>query len=72
MEEILAIFIEHKGKILCGLGGFLLGWLLITRGLAATLLLCICVGLGYFIGKKIDDEGELSGILKRFLSSHRR
>ena len=72
VEEILAIFIEHRGKILCGLGGFLFGWLLITRGLAATLLLCLCVALGYFVGKKVDAGGKLEDVLKHFLASYRR
>lgn len=71
LAEILAIFLAHKGKILCGLGGFFLGWLLITRGLAATLLLCICVLLGYLIGKNIDEEGEWGEALKRLLSFRR-
>lgn len=68
-EEILALFIRHRGKILGCVGGFVLGWLIISRGLIQTLILFICAGLGYYIGKRLDDgenwkrSWSISGLL---------
>ena len=50
-EEILALFIRHRGKILGCVGGFVLGWLIISRGLIQTLILFICAGLVIILGK---------------------
>ena len=71
-EVILALFIRHRGKILGCVGGFVLGWLIISRGLIQTLILFICAGLGYYIGKRLDDGGELEEILEHFWPPDRR
>jgi uncharacterized membrane protein len=71
-EEVLAIIARHRGKILGCAGGFVLGWLIISRGIIETILLCICTGLGYYLGKRLDDGGDLGEILEHFWPPYKR
>ncbi|HHY36651.1 MAG TPA: DUF2273 domain-containing protein [Firmicutes bacterium] len=71
-EELLALFARHRGKIIGCLIGFVLGWLIISRGIIETLVLFICASLGYYIGKRLDDGGELGEILEHFWPSNKR
>jgi uncharacterized membrane protein len=55
---------EHPGMFWGTLLGFLFGILLITIGFWRTLILGLMTGIGYAIGKWMDDEGKG---LKEFL-----
>lgn len=72
IEELIGLLIRNRGKLVGALLGFVVGWLLLTRGLMATLLLALCVGFGYYMGKKVDEEGDLRELFNRLLPPYRR
>lgn len=59
---------NHRNKILGLLGGLVFALLIIRFGLWWTLFILICCGLGYWVGKRLDEEPEsLVQILERLL-----
>lgn len=65
-EEIAGnIWHQHRGKVI-GIGiGLFFGLLAVIVGLLKTLFVAICVGIGYVLGKRADDEGDLHKIIDR-------
>lgn len=61
------IWERHSGKIIGVATGLLIGILVIALGFWRTLFLAICVSVGFYIGKKIDDREDLSDIWDRFI-----
>lgn len=58
---------EHRHKVLGGLGGLVFALLVIRFGWWALFIL-VCTGIGYWIGKRLDDGPEsLFEMLERFL-----
>jgi len=58
---------EHGFKVLGGLGGLVFALLVIRFGWWALFIL-LCAGLGYWIGKRLDEGPEsLFQLLERFL-----
>jgi uncharacterized membrane protein len=56
---------EHRGKI-CGIGlGLLFGLTVAVLGLGKTLFIALCVALGYFIGRRIDDPQSIGDLWER-------
>lgn len=56
-EELHAIFIRHKGKIVGATFGLLLGWLVIQYGFLRALLATTFVVVGFSLGSLVDREG---------------
>jgi uncharacterized membrane protein len=65
LEELLRLLLQNRGRITGVLLGLTIGWLLISRGLWATLLLVFCVVIGYYFGSRFDAEGNLRETIKR-------
>jgi uncharacterized membrane protein len=64
---------NHRYKIIGGLAGLVLALLVLRFGFFWTLFILVCSGLGYWIGKRLDEEPEsLVQILDRILPSGRR
>ncbi len=67
----MSIFYElwenHRGKILGIALGLLVGIGFVCFGFWKTVLLALCIWLGYFIGKKIDAKESIKSFLGRML-----
>jgi uncharacterized membrane protein len=46
----------YKGRILCSLVGFVAGLLWVFMGFWRTVAFILCIIIGYYLGKKIDQR----------------
>ncbi len=58
---------NHLGKLMGSVIGFIVAVLIIFFGFFKTLFIIFCVLVGYFIGKKIDNNDRVSDFLDRIL-----
>ncbi len=59
---------SHRGKLVGMLLGLFVALLIMWVGVFWTLFILACVGLGYVIGKRMDDHKEnLAEVLDRIL-----
>ncbi|MBO8142630.1 MAG: DUF2273 domain-containing protein [Firmicutes bacterium] len=56
-EKLGEILMVHRGKIVGGLIGLILGWLTLQFGLWRALLVCLFVMAGLWAGSLLDREG---------------
>jgi len=49
---------HHRNKVIGGLGGLVFALLVIRFGVFATLFIMLCCGIGYWVGKRLDEEPE--------------
>ncbi len=65
-EKILSeLLVRHRGKTI-GVGlGLIASILLVSFGFWKTLLIFLCIGLGYLLGKSIDDQQDIELWLKQ-------
>ncbi|MEW9123625.1 MAG: DUF2273 domain-containing protein [Thermotaleaceae bacterium] len=66
-DRILNIFYKNYGKIIGISLGLIWSILILTLGFIKTIFISLCVYIGYFIGKKIDDKEDLWALLDRLL-----
>ncbi len=66
----LLIITEHRGKAIGILLGLIAGILVITYGFWRTVFIAICIGAGYLVGKKIDDQVDMEAWLKNLFKSN--
>lgn len=64
---LIEIFQNNKGKTIGAALGLLIAILSLTMGFFKTLFLVICVLLGYYIGKKIDNKESIIEVIERIL-----
>lgn len=58
---------QHRGKlagIVLGLTGAIL---ILTFGFWRSLFVIFCIVVGYFIGKRIDDNKSFNSLIKKFM-----
>jgi uncharacterized membrane protein len=67
LHEYLPRLIEYKGRIIGSLIGLIAGLLWAFLGFWRAVAFLVCIGVGYFLGKKIDQRGSIRGILERIL-----
>jgi uncharacterized membrane protein len=67
-EKILSeLLVKHRGKTI-GVGlGLIASILLVSFGFWKTLLIVLCIALGYLLGKRVDDEKNIEEWLKKLL-----
>lgn len=66
MEKfLLSLISEHRGKTIGVLIGLLASILFISYGFWKALFILVCIGLGYFIGRKIDENKNFDLWLKQ-------
>jgi len=58
---------RHKGKIGGLILGLVSGWLIIRYGFWKALFVALCMGIGYYIGKRLDEQVDLKEIFLKFL-----
>lgn len=72
-EWLRELATHHRNKIIGGLAGLVGALLVIRFGFFWTLFILLCSGLGYWVGKRLDEEPEsLVQILDRILPPGRR
>ncbi|MBO8159198.1 DUF2273 domain-containing protein [Thermosyntropha sp.] len=65
-EKFLFLLLEeHRGKVLGVLLGLVAAILVVTYGFLKALFIMLCIGLGYFIGKKVDEKQDIDVWLKQ-------
>jgi len=47
---------RHRGKVIGVCIGLAFGWFAITYGFWKAIFVSICIGVGYFIGKRLDER----------------
>ncbi|HZK44513.1 MAG TPA: DUF2273 domain-containing protein [Syntrophomonadaceae bacterium] len=62
---LLSLINEHRGKTIGILIGLVASIFFITYGFWKAIFIIICIGLGYFIGKRIDENGNFEIWLKK-------
>ncbi|HOB87167.1 MAG TPA: DUF2273 domain-containing protein [Bacillota bacterium] len=62
------LFIKHSGKIIGGLLGLLIAVLMLKYGFWKTLFILIAVGVGIFLGWRLDLNDGVRGLLDRLFS----
>lgn len=67
LELILEWIIIHRGKIIGVVAGLLFSLSIIFWGILKTLLIVVCVVLGYLGGKLLDDRVDIKDRLIRIL-----
>lgn len=65
-ENILRIIFEqHRGKAIGIVLGLIASVLFISYGFWRTIFIIVCISLGFFIGKEIDEKKNFDQWLKR-------
>lgn len=65
--EFVKILFRNKGKTIGTLLGFIIAILVLTIGFFKTLFIVLCTWLGYYIGKKTDNQENIKEIIERIL-----
>jgi uncharacterized membrane protein len=58
MDNIIEFYNSHKGGINGAAIGLLIAVTIMLFGLFRMLFIAICVGIGYYIGKKLHEDKE--------------
>lgn len=56
---------HHRGKVIGIALGLLAGILIVAYGFWKSLFIIICIGVGYLIGKNIDDNKSFDDWIQR-------
>lgn len=67
---LLSILQEHRGKAIGVFLGLVAGILVISYGFWKALFIMICIFLGYFIGKKLDEDKSFDNWLRRMFKDN--
>ncbi|HAA08835.1 MAG: DUF2273 domain-containing protein [Syntrophomonadaceae bacterium] len=59
------LLVEHRGKTIGVLLGLLASILFVTFGFWRTVFIAICIGIGYLIGKQLDENKNFDSWLKQ-------
>ncbi len=55
----LEFFEHHRGKVIGVALGLAFGWFSIAYGFWKALFVTVCVGFGYYVGKRVDERLDL-------------
>ncbi len=69
---LLLILEEHRGKALGILLGLIASILFISYGFWRSLFVIFCIILGFFIGKKIDENQSFDNWLRQMFKDRQR
>ncbi|MBO8128476.1 MAG: DUF2273 domain-containing protein [Peptococcaceae bacterium] len=62
---------QHSGKIGGIVVGLIFGWFAITYGFWKALFVFLSAVIGYFIGRRIDEQVDWSKLWNKLISKHR-
>ncbi len=63
-QVIELLLVQHRGKTIGVSLGLLASILFVSFGFLRTLFIIICITVGYFIGKQLDDKKNFDSWLK--------
>lgn len=63
IQELLTY---HRGKVLGIALGLTFGWFAICYGFFKAVFVTICIGIGYLIGKRVDESKDVKKVFERF------
>lgn len=66
-EIINDLWENSRWRVIGVVAGLIVGLLFLFLGFFQTIFLLICVGLGFFIGNKLDKKEDLMDFLDRLL-----
>ncbi|MCX8129027.1 MAG: DUF2273 domain-containing protein [Clostridia bacterium] len=67
-EKLLQFYSSHRGGVNGGIIGLIIACAILIIGFFNTLFIAICVGIGYYIGKRLsEDKDYLKNLLDRVL-----
>ena len=67
-ERLLDFYHAHHGGINGALTGLVLAVFILVLGFLKTIFIALCVGIGYYIGKKVtEDKDYIRNLLDRIL-----
>ena len=66
-EIINDLWENSRWRVIGVIAGLVIGILFLFLGFFQTIFLLICVGLGFFIGNKLDKKEDLMDFLDRLL-----
>lgn len=67
-EKLLEFYISHRGGINGALIGFIIASVILLVGFFQALFIMICIGIGYYVGKKLtEDKDYIKKLLDRVL-----
>jgi len=58
LEWLREMAARHRYKVFGSLGGLVFALLVIRFGIVWTLFILLCSGIGYWIGKRLDEDPE--------------
>ena len=67
MEYLWGLCSQHKGKIIGGIVGLTIAIVIIAFGFLKAIFVIFCTVLGYYIGKLLDNKGDIRDILDKIL-----
>ncbi len=65
---IIDLFTFHKGKTIGAILGLAFGLFTIVFGFWKAFFISICILVGFYIGKRVDENEEFKNLLKKFWS----
>lgn len=68
-EFLLNLLSKNEGKIIGGVIGLFIGILILSIGFLKALFIVLCVFLGYYIGKKKDNNENILEIIEKIIPS---
>ncbi|NLM97195.1 MAG: DUF2273 domain-containing protein [Halanaerobiaceae bacterium] len=69
-KQLSEIFKKHKGKTVGTFLGLFLAILILLLGFWKTILIALCTLAGYYIGTRLDIEGDFRKLLDKLLPPH--
>ena len=61
---------HHRGKTLGIILGLIFGLMVVILGFFEAVFIALCVVIGYFIGRRIDDNIGFRDLLDRIFNDH--
>jgi len=58
-------FEHHRGKIIGVALGLAFGWFAIVYGFWKAVFVTVCVGIGYYVGKRVDERIDFAHVWDR-------
>jgi uncharacterized membrane protein len=69
LEMFLQLISRHKGKTTGITLGFLFGIFTVILGFWKTFFIALCITVGFFLGKRFDENDHFKDIMNKFLNN---
>ncbi len=69
LKNFREIWDNHHGRLLGIAFGLVFGWFTIVYGVIKAIFVSVCIVLGYYIGKKVDENTDWRSIIDRLFNN---